>query len=145
MSIKEDIIEIIKNNNPESQLQIVEKLASKDIKTTQANVQYYLDKIGAYKENGFYKVPPKKLTFNTKLKELVLQIKNNKTKQEIYIFCIKGSSDLIINAICQNYHSTDLCFKESNSITEAIITIETKFSNSEFDNCLEDINNLLKD
>lgn len=142
--MKEEIIEILKNNDCRNQTQIVEKLSLKNIKTTQANVQYYLDKMGIYKENGLYKIPPKKLNFNIKLKELILQIKSNKKKQEIYIFCIKESSDLIINTICQNYHSNDLCFKHSNSISEAIITIETKFSNSEFENCFEDINNLLK-
>jgi len=142
--MREEIISIIKNDFPENQQQIIESLATNGIVATQGNVQYHLDKIGAYKENGIYKIPPKKLNFNSTIRDLILEKKENKEKGEIYLFCMKETSNLILNVICQNYHLGDLCFKHSNSSEAEILTIETKFSKISYEECLEKINNLIR-
>lgn len=141
--MREEIISIIKNNFPENQQQIIDSLAINGIIATQGNVQYHLDKIGAFKEDGIYKIPSKKLNFSSSIKELILEKKINKDKGEIHLFCIKETSCLIMNVICQNYHLGDLCFKHSFTPTNEILTIETKFSKTDFNECLKIINNLI--
>lgn len=141
--MREEIISIIKNNFPENQQQIIDNLATHGVIATQSNIQYHLDKIGAFKENGVYKIPSKKLNFNSSIKELILEKKINEEKGEIYLFCVKETSCLIMNVICQNYHLGDLCFKHSFTPINEILTIETKFSKINFDECLEIINNLI--
>ena len=142
-SIRNKIIDIIENDFPENQKQILESLAADGIITTQGNVQFHLSQIGAYKEQGVYKIPAKKLTFQSTLKDLILDIKSNSIKGEIHIFCMKETSFLVMNVICQNYQLGDLCFKHSYSTNREILTIETRFSKIGFKECLEVINNII--
>ena len=142
-SIRNKIIDIIENDFPENQKQILESLATDGIYTTQGNVQFHLSQIGAYKKQGVYKIPARKLTFQSTLKDLILDIKSNSIKGEIYIFCIKEALSLIMNVICQNYQLGDLCFKYSHSANGGILTIETRFSKISFEECLEIINNII--
>ena len=142
-SIRNKIIDIIENDFPENQKQILESLAADGIYTTQGNIQFHLSQIGASKEQGVYKIPAKKLTFQSTLKDLILDIKSDSIKGEIYIFCIKETSSLIMNVICQNYQLGDLCFKHSHSADGEILTIETRFSKINFKECLKVINNII--
>lgn len=146
MNLKDLIYDIVKNRGIENQTQLRKILKEEnDVDITQVNIQYHLNKLKAFKQNGFYKLPLKEITLESKIKSLILDIKENLDKKEIYLFCLKDSSLTVMNAICQSYKEKDLCFKFSHSAEKEILTIETKFSDVDFSECVCFLKKIIKE